>query len=171
MSKDKERITYKQVTNTVDTETGEVKRTEEITNIVNGKEPSFIKLYINTLLAFKDLPKTLNPLLLELLNYMGYADPTANNGGQLIIINAYIKQQIIKKLDMKKNTIEKSLTSLTKSGILKRVGMGTYQVNPNMFGKGDWNDIKAIRATFDFNSGEVQAELTSEKIESEDENE
>ena len=39
------------------------------------------------------------------------------------------------------------------------MAVATYQVNPNIFGKGDWTDIKNIRATFDFGSKEVIADI------------
>jgi len=42
---------------------------------------------------------------------------------------------------------------------VKRVGYGTYQANPSMFGRGEWTDIKSIRATFDFNTQTVEAEI------------
>ena len=41
--------------------------------------------------------------------------------------------------------------------MFRRVSVGTYQVNPNIIGKGDWKDIKNIRATFDFGNRDVIA--------------
>jgi predicted transcriptional regulator of viral defense system len=86
-------------------------------------------------------------------------------GGQLIIINRFVKEQIGKKLSIGINMIDKSLSALCKSQLLKRVGTGTYQVNPHVFGKGEWRDISAIRATFDFNTGEVEAEIIKQEEE------
>jgi len=35
-------------------------------------------------------------------------------------------------------------------------------VNPSLFGRGEWKNIKAIRATFDFNNREVKTEWAVE---------
>lgn len=161
MSKTTDKITYKENTITVNHETGEVTKEQNTTHIRMANEPNYIKLYINTLLAFKDLPKTLNPILFEFLGYMTYADPTGEEGGQIIIANAYMKKTIAGKLNLTLDSVNKGLYKLEKSKIFKRIGTGTYQVNPYMFGKGEWKDIKAIQATFNFNNGEVAAKLTT----------
>jgi len=138
---------------------GKVTKEETTEKYLVPQEPDYIKLYINTLLTFKDLPKQMNPLLIELLKHMTYADPEADHGGQLIILNAFAKESIAKRLKLKMNTIDHGLTKFVKCGILKRIGTGTYQANPDMFGRGEWKDIKAIRATFDFNAGTVIADI------------
>lgn len=172
MPKDIDKTTLITSTTTVDYTTGEMLEKQEVTHIKKGTEPNYVKLYINTLLAFRDLPKTLNPVLTEFLSYMSYANTENKEGGQLIFVNAYMKEEISKKLKgMKINTIDKALSNLVKTGLFKRVGTGTYQVNPYMFGKGEWKDISAIRATFDFNTGEVVADIktVNDKGEMEDE--
>jgi len=139
-------------------------RKEETTRtVLVSQEPSYIKLYVNTLLAFKDLPKAMSALLIELLKKMTFADKGKPHGGQLIYLNAFAKQDIISQLNIKMNTLDQGLTKFTKSGILKRVGTGTYQANPHMFGMGEWTDIKAIRATFDFNAQTVIADIEIEE--------
>jgi len=130
--------------------------------VLLAQEPNYIKLYLNTLLTFKDLPKQMNAILWELVKLMTFADKEAKHGGQLIILNMFVKEEIIERLGVKMSTFKKALTELTRSGILKRVGNSTYQANPEMFGRGQWTDIKAIRATFDFNSGTVEADIEGE---------
>lgn len=130
--------------------------------ILLAQEPNYIKLYLNTLLTFKDLPKQMNAILWELVKLMTFADKEAKHGGQLIILNMFVKEEIINRLGVKMSTFKKALTELTKSGILKRVGNSTYQANPEMFGRGQWTDIKAIRATFDFNTGTVEANIKAD---------
>jgi len=142
----------------IDKDGATIERTTKERIIIEA-EPSYIKLYLNTLLAFKDLPKQMSPLLLELLKLMTFADPEAEHGGQLILLNGYIKKAISERLNIKSNTIDHGLKKLSNSGILKRVGTGAYQANPSMFGRGEWNDIKRIRATFDFNAQTVEANI------------
>ena len=139
----------------------DVSGSKKTAHMLLSSEPDYIKLYINTVLTFKELPTTLNPLLFELLKYMSNADSDEPDGGQIISLSTYDREQIAKRLGLKLNTIAHSLTRLCKSGVLKRVGglkSGAYQVNPRLFGS-EWKDIKAIRATFDFNTGEVETDF------------
>jgi hypothetical protein len=149
-------------TSTTTEKDGETKEKKTTRKILLEQEPNYIKLYVNTLLTFKDLPKQMNATLIELLNLMTFANKEAKHGGQLIILNMFVKEEIIERLDIKMNTFKKTLTALTKSGILKRIGNSTYQANPEMFGRGEWTDIKAIRATFDFNIGTVVADIEAD---------
>ena len=107
--------------------------------------------------------KGLNPILLQFLSYMTYADSEASEGGQLIIINKYVKETIAKKLGLGIESVNKALTELTKSGIFRRVSSGTYQANPNLFGRGEWKDITNIRAVFDFAEQNINAEIIKEE--------
>lgn len=124
-----------------------------------GSEPAFIKLYLDCLCDFKGLSKSLNPILLEFLKYMTYANIQENNGGQIIYLNAEMKRQIAIATGKTVKRVEQAITDFVKTGVFKRIATGTYQVNGNLFGKGDWKDIKNIRATFDFGKGEMQAEI------------
>jgi predicted Rossmann fold nucleotide-binding protein DprA/Smf involved in DNA uptake len=159
-----ERVIKETHQTTVD-EQGEVKSEIHEKTIYKAKEPDYIKLYINTLLAFKDLPKKLDKVLMELLSYMSYAGSKDKDGGQKIYTNASMKKDIAERLGMKVNTLDKALVELVKSNLLKRVGTGTYQVNPHVFGKGEWRDISAIRATFDFNTGEIDTVIITNEDE------
>ena len=49
------------------------------------------------------------------------------------------------------NIIDQHITKLVKSGLLSRKDKGMYIANPNLFGKGKWQDIKAIRMQFEYN--------------------
>lgn len=155
------------VTNTrnINYETGEIVEEEEVTHIKVCTEPNYVKLYIKTLLTFKDLSANLNPVLIEFLAYMSYADIENEHGGQLIYVNSDMKKSIAKKLDLKIDSINKGLYKFVNAGIFRRVGTGTYQVNASLFGKGEWKDVKGIRANFDFKTGEAVAEI--ETIENE----
>ena len=159
MPKDLDKTTLITSTTLVDYTTGEVMEKQEVTHIKKSAEPNYIKLYISTLLVFKDLPKNLNPILIQFLSYMSYADIAEKNGGQKIYVNIDMKKDIAEKLNLSLESVNKGLFQLTKSGLFKRIGTGTYQVNPYLFGKGEWKDISAIRATFDFNTGEVIADI------------
>ena len=50
--------------------------------------------------------------------------------------------------------LERAITTWVKNRVLIRVARGIYQVNPFIFGRGDWRDIANLRATF-FSEGSV----------------
>lgn len=129
-------------------------------------EPDFIKLYIDCVFTVKGIRKGINPIFLAFLEHMSYVSTDDEFGGQLIYVNKMMKEQIAKKLGLGIDSINKSLSELTKHGIFKRVGVGTYQVNPNIVGRGEWKDIKNIRATFDFGSKDIVAEIVKNEEES-----
>jgi hypothetical protein len=123
-------------------------------------ESELVRLYLNTILAFKGLPITLSPLVQEFMGQTIYTDMDDENSGQLIVMNARFKERISKKLGLKLNTIAKALTELTKKEILLRAGQGMYFLNPAIFGTEQWKDIKTIHANFDFNTREIDLSIT-----------
>ncbi len=50
---------------------------------------------------------------------------------------------------------------LTKGDLLYRIARGMYRVNPNFFGKGDWQDIARLRLEiiFDANGKTIMGEI------------
>jgi len=133
-------------------------------------EPEYVKLYIDCVLTVKGLRKGLNPIFLAFLPYMSYADINGQGGGQVIFVNKAMKDIIAKKLNLGIDSINKALSEFTKAGIFKRLTVGTYQVNPNIVGKGEWKDIKNIRATFDFGNKDIVADIVKAEEENMTEN-
>jgi hypothetical protein len=153
--KTEDKITYERTI--VDHQSGEIIEQEFIHR--RGTEPPFIKVYLDCLCDFKGLSKSLNPILLEFLKYMTYANSADPNGGQIIYLNAELKRQIANSTGKTVKRIEQAITDFVKTGVFNRIATGTYQVNAELFGKGDWKDIKNIRATFDFGKGTVSTEI------------
>lgn len=122
-------------------------------------EPEYVKLYIDCVLAVNGLRKGLNPIFLAFLPYMSYADANSEDGGQVLFINKAMKNIIAKKLNIGLESINKAISEFTKAGLFKRLAVGMYQINPNIVGRGEWKDIKNIRATFDFASKEIVADI------------
>lgn len=133
--------------------------TEQEFTHIQGAEPPFIKLYIDCLFEFKGLSKSLNPILLEFLKYMTYANPSAPHGGQIIYLNGELKRTIAQATGKTVKRIDQAITDFVKSKIFTRIATGTYQVNADLFGKGDWKDIKNIRAKFDFKAQTIETEI------------
>lgn len=160
MSKDS-RLDKKVFEEHVITDEGEVVSSKTVYK--TQTEPEYVKLYIDCILTVKGLRKGLNPIFLAFLPYMSYADINGQGGGQVIFVNKAMKDIIAKKLNLGIDSINKALSEFTRVGLFKRLTVGTYQVNPNIVGKGEWKDIKNIRATFDFGAKDVIAEIVKDE--------
>lgn len=133
-------------------------------------EPEFVKLYIDCVFTVKGVRKGLNPIFVAFLDYMSYADTSDEYGGQIIFVNKAMKLRIANRLGLKIDSINKALSEFVKHGLFKRVAVGTYQVNPNIVGRGEWKDIKNIKASFDFGQKEIVADIVKDEESSMTEN-
>lgn len=130
-------------------------------------EPPYVKLYLDTILYLKDLPKSHNPVLLALLKRIPWA-----NQDQDIPINAALKRKISSELNCSVSRINNAITDFVKGQVLFRVDKGLYQFNPHLFGRGDWRDINELRLNITFNangktiSGEINKIPKSKKTKS-----
>ena len=138
----------------LNTGTGEVTAESTVIKRIRNDEPDFVKLYINAWCEFKQVKGINTAFLLHLLPSMTYA-----NNGQFIFTNAALKRQIAEELNWSiKTACNRGATELKKlcnAGILKKIENGKYQVNPELIGKGEWKDIRKLRATFNLENGEV----------------
>ena len=151
---------------TLNTDTGEVSitRTETTTtHTERTKEPDFVKLYLDHLALFNGTSLNINPILAELLKRATYADDP--NGAQQIVINKAVKKQIASKLQLAEGSINNAITEFVKNDYLRRIDRGLYIANPNYFGKGDWGNIKKLRANYDYINHTMTAEIKSEYTE------
>lgn len=123
-------------------------------------EPDYVKLYIGAWCEFKGvsgLRPTDKDVLVRLMRVMSYA-----RDGQIIYVNASLKRDIAADLDVSLSAINMAITRLTKTVVLKRIDTAKYQVNPELVGRGNWADIRRLRATFDVigpDAGRVTVEM------------
>lgn len=131
-------------------------------------EPPFIKVYLDCLAKFKDVQISFNPILAEMLKRASYADEEIENGGFVLYLNKQLKTVIANKCRVSLNRVEHALTEFVKKGYMYRIGVGSYQFNADIFGKGSWKDIHRIRtiqADFDFGAGTVIAKIVRDEEE------
>lgn len=149
-------------TTVVDGATGEVLSRRENRTMSWGNEPPYVKMYLDTLLYLKDLPKGHNSVLMEFLKRMTFAGEA---DGQVIFVNAAMKKLIAKNLGVSRSRIDNVLSDLTKGELFYRIDRGMYRVNPNFFGKGEWQDIAKLRLeiTFDANGKTIMGEVERKK--------
>lgn len=128
----------------VDGETGEILSQEINTAYTIPKEPDYIKLYIRDILYLQDMPENLTPFLMALVKRMTYA---SSDWGNCVVLNAAIRKVIQKECGYKaRQTVYNNTRKLIQGGILKEIANDVYQLNPYIFGRGEWKDIEKIRA-------------------------
>lgn len=145
-------------TRTITDEDGSIRYQEEDLTVNWGKEPNYIKLYLDTVLYLKDLPKGLNTILYALLKRMSY--------GNQLVLNAALKRQIAEEIDLSVSSINNAITKFVKGELLERIDTGLYRVNPHLFGKGEWKDIAKIRleVAFDGEGKTIMSEIERKEI-------
>lgn len=137
-----------------DGETGQI--TSRKTTFEFNKEPAYVKLYFDCLGVYiknEGLTSSLNDMLVEVLKRSTYAEE-----GQMVYLNTFTKEQVCKATGKSMERMKQAIRIWVKNKILVRVARGVYQVNPYIFGKGEWRNIANLRATFDFTGGKVEVD-------------
>lgn len=153
---------YKHDTEVFNPDTGEILYDTKYSVTAVNNEEDYIKVYryLNTVFAFKGIEKKLIPTLMEICNYMTFADK-----GQEVILIKQIKEKISEALGIGIPEIDKHIRALKKADVLRPIGRAVYSVNPFIVGRGKWSDIKELRAQFDYNSGLITAQsIVTDKI-------
>lgn len=135
----------------VDVKTGEVLELEhsEGTKTIIKQEPPYVKMYIDDVMYMADMPKAYSGLTYSLLKRATYADK--NGDGLHVYTPVYVKQEICKECGFEKlQSLTNALGKLCKASIIKKLGTGAYQLNPFLFGRGEWKDIDKIRMTWEY---------------------
>ena len=142
--------------------------TQEATHVVEktnrsvhlGSEAHYIKIYLKDIGKLHDLSPQNNKFLYEFFSM-------ANWNTNELQITAGKKNELAQKHETSKAVIDNIISKLTKKDILIKKGTGLYILNPYLFGKGEWSQIKALRLTIDYDlmTGEksIQAEPTTPK--------
>lgn len=108
---------------------------------VNCEDGDFIKLYVKDLCQLYDLtPKEYN-VLFELIKLM-------NDKNEVILV-PNIKSEICLRANVKSSdSLNNILSSLTKSCLINRLGIGLYKINPYLFAKNTGKNVIALRTEF-----------------------
>jgi len=114
-------------------------------NELNINEPYYVKYYYDNATNKTLMKQLTNPILLVLVDIM-----TSAKNGQLVLINAYTKKMISRKLSMSDLTIQKELDKFLQDKIMFTISKGVYRINPMYYGKGEWHDICTLRKTCGF---------------------
>lgn len=101
-----------------------------------------VKMYLEDLLFLYQVPKNLSFLVYELLK-------KANKEGT-IIVNSFIKEQLVEKVGLTKGTIDNALTKLTESLLLERLGRGAYRPHEALLKSRELSEGKSVGLQVDY---------------------
>lgn len=152
---------YEKVKTEVDPSTGEIlSQSKEVVN-KTSKEPEFIKIYYETMLAFNQIHGIPISFVLSLSQFIEWT----NEGKPMFItINKRIKQIMESDCCVKIAQIERYIKASVENGLLFRTEFrGVYELNPFMIAKGKWESIQNLQCKFNFVNGKWIREI-EEKI-------
>lgn len=122
--------------------TGEVVSEEK--NVVNIRpmeaEPAFIKMYVEDLGRLFRLQQGHQEILTYVAASVDYEGIVSLAIGR--------KARIAATIGCTVKSVDNAIGECVKHGILKRIGRGEYELDPNLFAKGQWRDIRERRASF-----------------------
>lgn len=148
----KEKLIFAATEEILDSETGEIIRRKKFTSTLIEKEPPHVKIYLEDIAKINDLPPAASKVLNILVQNMGY-----NN---MVPMLKPFKEVICHSLDIKMNTLEKVIALLKEKHILHTFSRGLYILDPYLFAKGRWEDIKNLRLIIEYDK-EGNRKLTS----------
>lgn len=133
-------VIQKQVVNH---ETGEVKSEEKLNVFRTENEPEYVKLYLNDIVKLIDLPASSSSVLFWILKRMGYDN-------QVVLVQG-VKKQIASEIGTSANTVIRRIQELKSKGIIIPTNeRSIYVVNPDLFARGKWEDIKKIKLSIQY---------------------
>lgn len=147
---------------TTDVDNGVKKQVIEETIISREKKERFYIAYVDKLMAFTNLKKQTQKMLVLLLS--DYIMVGTNRIG----LGAYERKEIAERLETSTQVVTNALKEMCDKDILKKKGDGricSYFLNPYIFGSGSWKEIKRQRieyiTEFDFDNLEYKSVLQS----------
>lgn len=156
----KQKIT-KQVTHTeVDTDTGEIKRVLAENESFNKEiEPPYVKIYTDCQLVFNNLNAALSPYIIAFGRHMTYANFNNPHFRCTVRTDEITRKDVAKVVGVSDRQVQNAIKELVNSEVFIPIEFdgkrkrGLYFVNPWVMAKGEWKDIKELRAGYEFVSG------------------
>lgn len=131
------KVVQEVTTETVDHGTGENIETTTERVISLPQEPPFVKLYLDDIAKLYNLPRRTSDTIHALLRQMNF--------DSIITLTAPAKRRIAEQLNTSVSTLENQLGKLVKADVLRRMDRGEYMLNPNLFARGRWTDVRRLR--------------------------
>jgi hypothetical protein len=138
----KEKILFSSTEEMIDAQTGEIIKIKRYTSALVEKEPPHVKIYLQDIVKLNDLPPAAVKVLNMLIQNMGY-----NN---MVPMLKPFKEVICKSLNIKMNTLDKIIGMLKDKQIIHQFARGLYILDPYLFAKGRWENIKNLRLIIEY---------------------
>lgn len=139
----------------IDNGTGQLLYTETTTNVILGNEPPYFKVYtdlVNDLSNLCNLNHSEKAVFLSLAKNMSFSNT--------VILLKPVKELIMQETGIKSlNTLNKAIDILYKKKFIIRKARSFYIVNPNLIGKGKWEDNKSLRLIIEYSENGKQIEV------------
>lgn len=157
----KKKVVFEESSFFIDAETGAIKDVTRRQVTKQETEDNFLKLYVKDMSMLYELNRTEMCVLYELLRKTDYEN--------IVSLNSYMRSKIAEDLNIKANTITIALKGLCNSSLIKKIALNTYLINPNVFARGNWSNVKELRVQFSYN--ELGRHVLCELIEKEEKEE
>ena len=150
----KKNIIYDETTRIRDNISGEVIDQDINRRVIRvPRTPDFLMTFTKHITYLEQLGKTDNIVLFSILShYVGQKN--------LIFLSPQVRKKIASELELDISSVNKAIKNLTKKEILVIDNEGFMYLNPYLFGKGNWEDIRKLRQElifeYDFESGTTQ---------------
>lgn len=124
--------------------TGEISKSDTFieTTTSIGREPAYIKMYFADLALWHGLSKSESDVLHAITGTVDYDG--------ILQITSFMKAKIIGRLGIAPSTFANCLAKLLDKQIILRIpnARQVFNLNPFLFGRGDWKDILEQRKAF-----------------------
>jgi len=163
MSNKKDTTVYTHISETVDNSTGEVISIKRDEVVRREKTPQFIMLFTAGApdLVRANLTKSQSHVLWKILEKYTHS-------GNSLKITVATKKVMARELGLTLRTVGAYIRVLINKDIIQELeieGSKDYFLNPHIFGRGEWNNIKKLRyetnIEFDFEKNEAQTVRTT----------
>lgn len=104
------------------------------------EEPAYVKMYVQDLGRVLNLQESHRDILL-------YVAAASNYYG-IIALSSTTKARIAATVKCARKTVDNAIHAYLQTGILRRVGRGEYELDPHLFARGAWAEIRERRASF-----------------------
>ena len=150
-------ISHQKIEEIIDIKTGEVITRASTTSFKVDKEPDFVKLYLQDLVQLNNLPSGMSKILMLIIRQMNY-----NN---VVVLISHTKEFICDELNVSMSYVNKCILEFSKKGLLIRMKnnrtgkqmRGIYMLDPNLVGKGSWQDINELRLSITYKADGTKA--------------
>jgi hypothetical protein len=105
-----------------------------------AREPEYIKLYVQDVARFFNIQAGHQEILLYIAASVDYEGIVSLTSGR--------KQRIAATVGQQPKSVENAIGACVKAGLLKKLGRGDYELDPFLFAKGEWKQIRERRAVF-----------------------